>query len=198
LCSSGNLLFSTYVIKHQVQVINTYANNISFYKYANPYSNNTTVYKYDAHWSTVSYSGKPTYNDNSSIRPVLCRSNSFTGAYSPGWTFVLPFQGFLITHVQTHGRTPLDEWSARRRGLYLQRTKQHINATENIHTPSWIRTRVPSSQAAADLRPRPRDHWDRPVGAIPMHVAWQNSLQGHYTVQSTFHIVRTATKIQYM
>jgi hypothetical protein len=34
---------------------------------------------------------------------------SFTGAYSPGWTFGLPFQGFFITHMQTHGRTPLDE-----------------------------------------------------------------------------------------
>jgi hypothetical protein len=37
-----------------------------------------------------------------------------TGAYSPGRSFGLPFRGFLITHIQTHGRTPLDEWSARR------------------------------------------------------------------------------------
>jgi hypothetical protein len=35
--------------------------------------------------------------------------HSFTGAYSPGWTFGLPLRGFLITHIQTHGRTPLDE-----------------------------------------------------------------------------------------
>jgi hypothetical protein len=34
---------------------------------------------------------------------------SFTGAYSPIWAFGLPFWGFLITHIQTHGRTPLDE-----------------------------------------------------------------------------------------
>jgi hypothetical protein len=33
----------------------------------------------------------------------------FTGAYSPGRTFGLPFRGFLITHNYTHGRTPLDE-----------------------------------------------------------------------------------------
>jgi hypothetical protein len=26
--------------------------------------------------------------------------NSFTCAYSPGWTFGLPFRGFLITHIQ--------------------------------------------------------------------------------------------------
>jgi hypothetical protein len=26
----------------------------------------------------------------------------FTGAYSPGWTFGLPSQGFLITHTIRH------------------------------------------------------------------------------------------------
>jgi hypothetical protein len=35
--------------------------------------------------------------------------HSFTGAYSPTWTFGLPFRCYLITHIQTHGRTPLDE-----------------------------------------------------------------------------------------
>jgi hypothetical protein len=38
-----------------------------------------------------------------------CKSHSFTGAYSPGWTFGFNFRGFLISHTQTHGRTPLDE-----------------------------------------------------------------------------------------
>jgi hypothetical protein len=28
------------------------------------------------------------------------------------------------THTHTHGRTPLNEWSARRRGLYLHNTQQ--------------------------------------------------------------------------
>jgi hypothetical protein len=46
----------------------------------------------------------------------------FTGAYSRGWTFGLHFRSFLITHIQTRGRTPLDELLARRRGLYLHRT----------------------------------------------------------------------------
>jgi hypothetical protein len=86
--------------------------------------------------------------------------HSFTRACSPGWSFGLPFRGFLITHIQTHCRTPLDEWSARRRGLYLHRTTQYINTT-NIHSPSGIRTRDPSNQAAADLRLRPRGHWNR-------------------------------------
>jgi hypothetical protein len=36
----------------------------------------------------------------------------FTGAYSPGRTFGLPFRGFCdLTHtrIQAHGRTPQDE-----------------------------------------------------------------------------------------
>jgi hypothetical protein len=35
--------------------------------------------------------------------------HSFTGAYIPRWTFGLLFRSFLITHIQTHSRTPLDE-----------------------------------------------------------------------------------------
>jgi hypothetical protein len=36
--------------------------------------------------------------------------HSFTGAYSPGWTFGLPFGVSVITHIPTHGRNPLDQW----------------------------------------------------------------------------------------
>jgi hypothetical protein len=82
---------------------------------------------------------------------------SFTGAYSPRLTFGLPFWGILITHIQTHDMTPLDEWSACRRDLCLHRTTQQTN----IHAPTGIRTRDPSNQAAADLRLRPRGRWDR-------------------------------------
>jgi hypothetical protein len=74
---------------------------------------------------------------------------AFTGAYSPGWTFGLPFRGFCDhTPLDTHGRTSLDEWSARRRGLYLHRTSQRIDTT-NIYVPSGIRTCGPSNQVAA-------------------------------------------------
>ena len=68
--------------------------------------------------------------------------------------------GFL-DHIQrriTVGRTPLDEWSARRRDLYL--TTQHSQQTD-IHAPGGIRTRNFSRRAAADLRLRRRGHWDR-------------------------------------
>jgi hypothetical protein len=65
-------------------------------------------------------------------------------------------------HTQWHntvGRTPLDDWSARRRDLYLTNT-QHSQQT-NIHVPGGIRTRNPSRRAAADPRLRPLGHWDR-------------------------------------
>jgi hypothetical protein len=67
----------------------------------------------------------------------------------------------LITVIDTHtlGRTTLDEGSARRRGLCLHNT-QH-SQERNIHAPSGIRTRNSSKRAAADLRLRPRGHWDR-------------------------------------
>jgi hypothetical protein len=79
---------------------------------------------------------------------------SFTGAYSRGRTFGLPFRGFFITHIQTHGKTPLDEWSARRRDLYLHRTTQQTSMPRADFEPA--------NQAAADLRLKPRGHWDRP------------------------------------
>jgi hypothetical protein len=37
--------------------------------------------------------------------------------------------------------------SARRKGLYLQRTTQHRNKKTNVHAPSLIRTHDPSNQA---------------------------------------------------
>jgi hypothetical protein len=52
----------------------------------------------------------------------------------------------------TVGRTPLDEWSARRRDLYLTK---HINQKRQTCMPpppsGWIRTRKPSKRVTADL-----------------------------------------------
>jgi len=46
------------------------------------------------------------------------------------------FSGFFDhTHTKTRGRTPLDEWSARRRGLYLYRATQHIITTDKHPCP---------------------------------------------------------------
>ena len=48
----------------------------------------------------------------------------------------------------TVGRTPLDEWSARRSDLYLTNT-QHSQRT-TIHAPGGIRTRNSSRRSALD------------------------------------------------
>jgi hypothetical protein len=41
----------------------------------------------------------------------------------------------LLNLKQTHGRTPLDKWSGLRRGLYLNRTTQHINTRDKHLCP---------------------------------------------------------------
>ena len=63
------------------------------------------------------------------------------------------------TRHNTVGRTPLNEWSARSRDLYLTNT-QHSQQT-NIHVLGGTRTRNPSKRVAADPRLRPLGHWDR-------------------------------------
>jgi len=60
----------------------------------------------------------------------------------------------FLDHTQrrtTVGRTPLDEWSARRRDLYLttHTQTQHSKQTA-IHDPGGIRTHILSRRAAAD------------------------------------------------
>ena len=70
----------------------------------------------------------------------------------------------FLDHTQrrtTVGRTPLDEWSARRRDLYLTTLDTHNRQTST--PPGGIRTHDVSRQAAADLCLRPRGHWDRHI-----------------------------------
>ena len=59
------------------------------------------------------------------------------------------------THTHTLGRTPLDEWSARRRDLCLTTL-----TTDRHPWPGGIRTHDLSRRAAVDLRLRPRGHWN--------------------------------------
>jgi len=73
----------------------------------------------------------------------------------------------FLDHTQrriTVGRTPLDEWSARRRDLYLT-THNHSQQT-NIHAPGGILTHNLSRRAAADPRLRQRGHWDRHIPCL--------------------------------
>jgi len=65
----------------------------------------------------------------------------------------------FLDHTQrrtTLGRTPLDEWSAHRRDLCLTTL-----STTDIHAPGGIGTHSLRRRATADLRLRPRGHWDR-------------------------------------
>jgi hypothetical protein len=65
---------------------------------------------------------------------------------------------FDHTQAQTTvGRTPLDEGLVGCRDLYVI-TRTLYKA--NIHAPRGIRTHGPSKCSAADLRFRPRGHWD--------------------------------------
>ena len=79
----------------------------------------------------------------------------------PTWAMASSFTRFL-DHTQrriTVSRTPLDEWSARRRDLYL--TSHNTHNSKTPMPPSGIRTHNLSRREAADLRLIPRGHWDR-------------------------------------
>jgi hypothetical protein len=72
----------------------------------------------------------------------------------------LPLRRFAITLIRhtTLGRIPLDEWSARRRDLYL--TAHITHKRQTFMSLGGIRNRNPSKRAAADSRLRPRGHRD--------------------------------------
>jgi hypothetical protein len=65
----------------------------------------------------------------------------------------------FLNHTQTHSRTPLDQWSARRRDLYLHRTTQHINTRDKHPCPQ--RDSNPRTQRPRGRRSKPRGHRDR-------------------------------------
>ena len=91
----------------------------------------------------------------------------------------------FLDHTQrraTVGRTPLDEWSIRRR----DNTQQ-----TNINAPGGIRTHDLSSRAAVDLRLRPRGHWDRHHLGIPRDIyrgcySWSQLPIYLYSIKSVF------------
>ena len=98
---------------------------------------------------------------------------------SPQWAMASSFTRFL-DHTKrriTVGRTPLDEWSARRRDLYLT-TQQHSQQI-NVHSPCGIRTHNLSSRATADLCLRPRGHLDRHGITLNVLSGLYSAVQGH-------------------
>ena len=82
---------------------------------------------------------------------------------SPQWARASSFTRFL-DHTQrrtTVGRTPLDEWSARRRDLYLT---THDNHNRQISMPPvGFEPTIPASERPQTYALRRRGHWDRQV-----------------------------------
>jgi len=66
-----------------------------------------------------------------------------------------------VRRTHTSGRTPLNEWSAHRRGGYLHNTQQ--TQQTNIHALSAIRTRDTSYQGAAHRHCIQHDLLDRRI-----------------------------------
>jgi hypothetical protein len=127
-----------------------------------------------------------TFPNNHPLRMQFCKwLHKNHGYYSYLNKFLLTFflwrcdptrviaSSFLrfLDHTQrrtTVGRTPLDEWSAHRRDLYL--TTHNTHNRQTLHAPNGIRTHEFSRRAAADLRLRPRGHWDRHFCWYTQHI----------------------------
>jgi hypothetical protein len=106
---------------------------------------------------------------------ILCIENLQLCVWNPScvilflWrcnqTWVMDFSFLkLLDHTQrltTIGRTPLDEWSARRRDLYL--AIHNTYNRQHVYAPGGFLTHDLSRRASADLRLRPRGHWDRHI-----------------------------------
>jgi hypothetical protein len=74
-----------------------------------------------------------------------------SGATAPSGPGPPHYRGFAITlRHTTFGRTPLDEWSARRRDLYLT---THNSRKRQTSMPQWDWN--PQSQQASGCRPTP-------------------------------------------
>jgi hypothetical protein len=58
-----------------------------------------------------------------------------------------PLSRFLWSHTyKTRGKTPLDEWSARRRGLYLHRITQHKHKRQTSMPRAGFETTIPATE----------------------------------------------------
>jgi hypothetical protein len=86
------------------------------------------------------------------------------GATAPQWARVSSFTRFLDHTYRrtTFGRTPLDEWSARRRDLYLT---THNTNNRQTSMPPWDSN--PQSQQASGRRPTAR-----PLGPALTPYGW--------------------------
>ena len=80
----------------------------------------------------------------------------------------------------TVGRTHLDELSARRRDLYLTTHNTHNRLTSI--PPVGFEPTIWGRRVAAELRVRPRGHWDRIWKWIPVFICLNISNNRHHTL----------------
>jgi hypothetical protein len=84
-------------------------------------------------------------------------TNSFTGAYSPGWTFGLPFRGFLITHTHTDTRQDSS-------GRVISPSQRPMPTQDKTtYKPCPDRDSKPEPQQPCDSKPTPLTA--RPLGS---------------------------------
>jgi hypothetical protein len=91
----------------------------------------------------------------SNSRSTDCIVLVFLAWQPPVGQGLLIHEVWFLDHTQrriTVGRTPLDEWSARRRDLYLTTHNAHNRQTDRHPCPRWD-SNAQSQQA--------RSHWDR-------------------------------------
>jgi hypothetical protein len=96
------------------------------------------------------------------------------------------FRSSMITlRHTTHGRTPVDEWSARQRDLYV---------TTQFHVPGGIRNHNPNRRSTADPHLRPRGHWDRLSSIYTIYPLYTLYTHYIYSVTSSFSYAIYSTK----
>jgi hypothetical protein len=104
-----------------------------------------------------------TYGHKRNTSIFMLRS-LFHGAPAPSRPGPPHYRSFTITL----GRTPLEEWSVRRKDLYLTTHNPHKRQTSM--PPGGIRTHNPSKWMTEDPHLKPRGHCDRHVMQLVMPV----------------------------
>jgi len=84
---------------------------------------------------------------------------SFRGPAVPTGPGLPHYRSFtIVLRSTTLGRTPLDEWSARRRDFCL--TTHNTHKQQTFMPPAGFEIIVPAIPAAADPHLRPRGRWN--------------------------------------
>jgi len=100
--------------------------------------------------------------------PSVWSYHIFHGSITPSGLRSPHYRDFVITlKHSTLGKSPLEEWSARRRDLYL---KKHNTHKRGISIPLWDSNPQSQERAAADPRLRLLGYWNRPSLSYPTPV----------------------------